>query len=97
VANDDSGVQTALTDLQKGLEQIGEQRALIGARLNRIESTRLVLEEVKFSTTSFESGIGDIDLAQAIAELRQQQNALEITRAIAARILDQPTLLNFLR
>jgi len=96
-SDDGGGIAAAITDMHNAIEQMGGERALVGARLNRVESTRLVLEEVKLSTVSFESGIGDIDLTQAISELRQQQNTLEITRAIAARVLDQPTLLNFLR
>lgn len=96
-ADDDVGIQTAITDMQKGMEQMGEERAWVGARLNRLQATQTALTKVKLSTTSFQSDIEDIDLTRAISELKQQQNTLEITRAIAARILDQPTLLNFLR
>jgi flagellar hook-associated protein 3 FlgL len=95
--DDNLGVKTAVAAMNKAVEQISTERAGIGAKLNRVESTRITLEEAKVSMETFRSGEEDIDLAKAISELVQQQNALEATRSVAARILEAPTLLNFLR
>ncbi len=95
--DDNLGIKTAVAAMNKAKEQISTERAGIGARLNRVEATRVILEEVKVSTETFRSGEEDIDLAKAISDLIQQQNALEATRSVAARVLEAPTLLNFLR
>ncbi len=95
--NDVVGIQTAITDMNEALEQINGERAIIGARLNRLDETKIVQKELELATVSFQSEKEDIDLTQAISVLVQQQNALEAARAVAARILEQPTLLSFLR
>lgn len=91
------GIQTAITDMNKALEQINSERALIGARLSRLSATQAAQENLNLATASFQMEAEDIDPTQAISELVQHQNALQAAQAVAARILEQPTLLSFLR
>lgn len=94
--NDAAGIQTALTDISAAQEQVIAERALLGARLNRIDSTKMVLHDFKLSITRFKSDLENIDFTQAISDFANQQTALEATRATAARLI-QNSLLNFLR
>ncbi|MBI3358039.1 MAG: flagellar hook-associated protein FlgL [Nitrospirae bacterium] len=91
------GIQTAVADMEKATEQVSSERATIGLRLNRLDTTKVRLEDFKFLTTESKSKEEDIDLAEAISELAQQQNALAASQSVLARILQQPTLLSFLR
>jgi flagellar hook-associated protein 3 FlgL len=91
------GIQTAITDLEKATGQISSERGSIGARLNRLEETRARLEEFKITVIESKSNEEDIDLTQAISDVVQRQNALTASQSILARILQQTTLLSFLR
>ena len=91
------GIQTAITDMEKATEQISNERAFIGIRLARLEDTRIRLEDFKTVTIASKSEEEDIDLTSAISELIQRQNALSASQSAMARILQQPTLLSFLR
>jgi flagellin-like hook-associated protein FlgL len=95
--NNTVGLQAAITDMSEAIDQINSERAAIGARLNRLDATQTILEEMKISVESFRSEEEDIDLTQAISDLVRQQSALEAARAATARVLDQPTLIDFLR
>jgi flagellin-like hook-associated protein FlgL len=95
--NNTVGLQAAITDMGKAINQMNTERASIGARLNRLDATQTSLEEMKLSITSFKSEEEDIDLTQAISDLIRQQNALEAARAASARVLEQRSLIDFLR
>ncbi|MCG3110443.1 MAG: flagellar hook-associated protein FlgL [Candidatus Manganitrophus sp. SB1] len=94
--NDTAGIQAALTNISAAQEQVIGERALLGARLNRMDATKTVLEDFKLSITRFKSDLENIDLTQAISDFSLQQVALEATRATAARLI-QNSLLDFLR
>ena len=94
------GIQTAITDMEKATDQISNEQATIGARLNRLEQTKERLENLKLATIEFKSkeeGSDEISQAEAFSELIQQQTALQASLLVQARILEQPTLLSFLR
>jgi flagellar hook-associated protein 3 FlgL len=95
-ADDSAGIGTALTNLGAAQEQVSSERALLGARLNRMDATKAMLGDFKLSVEKFKSQIEDADLAQAISDLTLQQTALEATRATAAQVI-QRSLLDFLR
>jgi flagellar hook-associated protein 3 FlgL len=94
------GIKTAITDMEKATDQVSQQRALIGIRLNRLDETRTRLENFKLATIEFKSkeeGSDTASQAEAFSELVQQQTALQASLLVQARILQQPTLLSFLR
>lgn len=94
------GIKTAISDMEKAREQVSQQRALIGIRLNRLDETRARLENFKLATLEFKSkeeGSDSASQAEAFSELIQQQTALQASLLVQARILQQPTLLSFLR
>jgi flagellin-like hook-associated protein FlgL len=50
---------------------------MLGARANRLESTRETLEGIELTTTTLLSTIEDADLADAVVELTTRQRAYE--------------------
>jgi len=94
--NDVNGIQTALGALSTAQDQVLGERALIGARLNRLETSENVLKDFKLTVSSLKSDLEDVDITRAISDLVLQQTLLETTRATAARLM-QRTLLDFLR
>jgi flagellar hook-associated protein 3 FlgL len=94
--DDAAGIQTALSNLGAAQEQVINERALLGGRLNRVDATKAMLDDFKLSVEKFKSQIEDADMTQVITDLTLQQTALEATRATAARVMQQ-SLLDFLR
>ncbi len=94
------GMQTAITDMEKATDQVSNERALIGARLNRLDQTRERLGELKFVATEAKlkaEGSDDASVTNIFSDLIRQQTALQASLAVQARILQQPTLLSFLQ
>lgn len=71
-------------------------RSQIGARTNRLEATvsRLEANEVDYKAQL--SSVEDVDLAQAITDLKMEESVYRAALAVGARII-QPTLVDFLR
>ncbi len=94
------GIKTAITDMEKARDQVSQERALIGLRLNRLDETRTRLENFKLATIEFKSkeeGSDQASQAEVFSDLIRQQTALQASLLVQARILQQPTLLSFLR
>ncbi len=94
--NSVTGIQTALGNIDGAFDGVNNERALVGARLNRVDSTAAMLKDFKLAVTQLKSAREDVDLGTAISGLLLQQTALEATLATSARIVRQ-TLLDFLR
>ena len=90
------GIQASLTALGSAGDQISNEEALLGARLNRTEATASMVNDLKQTLTKLKSEREDVDITRAISELSVQQTALQTTRAAAAKIIQQ-SLLDFLR
>lgn len=94
--NNVSGIQSALGNLGGAEDQVTNERALVGARLNRVETTSNLLQDSKVTVTRLKSETENVDITAAISDLLLQESMLEATRATAARII-QRSLLDFLR
>lgn len=94
--NNTQGISNAMDDLDSAMDQMNEARAEIGARMNRLETAKEYSSKLKVDLTAYKSEIEDADIAKVITELAMQQNILEMSRATAARALQQ-SLLDFLR
>jgi len=95
-SNSVTGIQTALGNFTGVEDGVSNERALLGARLNRADTTAATLEAFKLTVSRIKSETEDIDLPTVITELSLQETALEATRAVSAQIL-QRSLLDFLR
>lgn len=86
----------AIGDMQDIMNRLLSLRSDIGARMNRTELTlnRLDSDEVNF--TKLMSDNEDIDIAEVIMNLQNEENVYRASLAGGARII-MPTLLDFLR
>jgi flagellar hook-associated protein 3 FlgL len=83
------GIDSAISNLSGTL-------ADLGAKDNRVETAGKRLEWVKPQLVSADSEARDLDLSQAVTELKMLEYGHEAALAAAARVLPQ-TLLDFLR
>ena len=90
------GIDTAMTDLDSALDQLGTTRASVGARAFRmdLEAERLVDGDVTREATR--TGIEDADTATSIAELQKTLTILQATQASFTK-LTRMSLFDYLR
>jgi flagellar hook-associated protein 3 FlgL len=95
-ANDPSAISDQLDALDQSLAQIVNERADVGARLNRLDATENHWDAFKINVEQMLSNTEDVDLTQAITDLTAQQSAFQASLASASKII-QPSLLDYLR
>jgi len=72
-----NNLNTALQNLDKGLEQILTTRASVGSRLQEIETLDAVGSDLEIQYEQRLSELQDVDFAKAISDLNRQQVYLE--------------------
>lgn len=94
---DGQGVSmTSMANIDAGLDKVLALRASGGAKINRLERHGDRLRTNFTEQTSRLSEVEDADLASTAIEASLQQVALEAALAVGARILQQPSLFNYL-
>ena len=78
------------------LDYLLQQRAEIGARMERLWSTEQRLQSEHIHLRELRSKIEDLDLAEAITEFTMQKNAYMAALATGAQMI-YPSLVDFLR
>ncbi len=89
-------MDTALQNLDNTQTRLIEARAKVGARLNVIESSRSLAEEVDESNKEILSKLQDLDYAEAVSRLSFQSFVLEAAQQSFVKISGL-SLFNFLR
>lgn len=93
---DQAGIRASLDRIDTGMAATNEALARIGATTNRVESTADRIEDTILTLRSELAEVQDVDLEEAIMELRVQEVAYEATLGALGRSL--PTsLVSFLR
>lgn len=87
---------TDLDALQANIDQVLSCRALVGARINRLEMTEKRLLEQEINFTKLQMGVEDIDVAETLLNLKNQESVYQASLAVGARII-MPTLMDFIR
>lgn len=82
--------------LDQALDQVLRWRAEAGARANRLELVQTRLQETEINVSGLLSRVEDVDVAEAIMNLKMEENVYRLALASGARII-QPSLLDFLR
>ncbi len=77
------------------LENVLAVRAEVGSKINRLELVQKRLENAEISLTKLLSSTQDVDMAETIMDLKNQENVYNASLAGGARII-QPTLVDFL-
>ena len=94
-SNSVTEVRSSLTQLSDMRERISSVRGVIGARVNRMELTRSVLDRVSSEMTSILSEDEDVDLTATIVNLQQEQDVFQAALASGASIIPQ-SLMDFI-
>jgi len=95
-----SGNQTEmnldLEMLQVKLDDLIKERAVIGAKVNRLDLQEARLESTTINYELLLSNNQDADMAEVIMQLKMRENVYRASLAAGARII-QPSLVDFLR
>jgi flagellar hook-associated protein 3 FlgL len=94
-ANDQTAISDQLDSLDQALTQVTNERADVGARLNRLDSTESHWADFKINIQKMLSNTEDLDITQAAMELTAQQTAYQASLSTTAKII-QPSLLDYL-
>lgn len=94
--DDADAVQKAVSSVDAAMDELLRWRAEVGARMNRLELVRARLTEDRENLKRLLSDRQDVDMAEAIMELKMEENVYRAALAVGARIL-QPTLMDYLR
>lgn len=90
------GINNAITNLESLRDNVMSIRADIGARTNRADLTVNRLETDNINFTKLMSDNEDVDMAEAITNMQNEQNVYRSSLAVGAKII-QPSLIDFLR
>lgn len=93
---DHIAVQNLVANLDTDMENLLRVRADVGARSNRLELAANRMESDSVNFTKLMSENEDVDMAETIMNLQNEQNVYRASLAGGAKII-QPTLLDFLR
>lgn len=91
-----SDLQAAMGQLEQSMNKLLDERAVVGARHNRLEMTDRRYQEETVTLTQLKSQLGDIDMAEAIMNYNVREHVYQAALAAGARVM-QPTLLDYLR
>jgi flagellar hook-associated protein 3 FlgL len=95
-ANNGTGIETGIGNLDQAITQVANARGQIGALDNRLSTTKSALQDTTNLIQTALSQNQDIDLAEAITNLTRQQTALQAA-ARSANVIFSNSLLNFLK
>lgn len=94
--NDPDGIGDQLDNLQTGTDQINQNIAECGVRINRLEAAQNTLLDLDLNLTKMISNTEDADFNELVTKLAMKETALEASYATASKI-GNLTILDFLR
>jgi len=95
-SGDTTALQKDLGLVQERLDRCNAERAIVGAKVNRLELQQNRLESTRTNYTELLAKNQDADMAEVIMELKAQENVYRASLAAGARII-LPSLADFLR
>ncbi len=91
--NDDTEAIAATLDRIDELEdQITQGRAEIGVKLTRVDLADAMVDELDFQLQKEERDVSDADLASVLAQLTEQERALEVAIEVTGRSMQRSLL-----
>lgn len=93
--NDVKAVRSTLSQLDAVREKISTLRGVVGARVNRMETTRNVLDRVSTEMSGILADEEDVDLTSAIVNLQQEQDVFQAALASGGVVVPQ-SLMDFI-
>ncbi|MBC7075360.1 MAG: flagellar hook-associated protein FlgL [Syntrophomonadaceae bacterium] len=95
-SGDLEAVKTGLGDIDGKIDSLLSMRAVVGAKINRLELQKNRLESTQTSFTGLLAQNEDADMAEVIMQLKMQENVYRASLAAGTRII-LPSLADFLR
>jgi flagellar hook-associated protein 3 FlgL len=95
-ANDTAALEQSISDIDASLDTVLDSLAVIGARANRIDAALTRNADEVLTLKDQLSTIEDVDIAEAVMELKLQQTAYEAALTAFAQS-SQTSLVDFLR
>jgi len=95
INNDKAAIYQSITDLEAARARVSDTRGVLGARTNRVELARGLLERIEVDLTAALSQVEDIDLPGTVMNLQMEQSSYQAA-LIAGQSVNQPTLIEFL-
>lgn len=92
-----NNIGTAVTQVQSSLGQVSTQRVFYGNALNQANLSENFLGQDKVNLSTQENALVGVDPAKAASDLVQAQIANQATLSATGRILNLPTLLDFIK
>ncbi len=89
-------IEEKIEKVDEWIDHILKYRAIIGARVNRLERAKDRMTDLNINNQKLLSKREDLDLPKAVSDLKTQQSVYQAALSAAAKVL-QPTLLDFLR
>jgi len=96
LAGDSSAIRDALDRLDDAISMAGQSRAVVGARLQRLDLASRKLESVMLGAKDLLSKTEDVDMAEALVNYAQEQAVYKAALNVNARTLPI-SLLDYLR
>lgn len=94
--NQTDEINNILGELDEIESQFLTARSEVGARMNRLESTKSRFTDDIITYRALKSQVEDADAAEAIMYLKMQESVYHASLAVGARLM-QPTLVDFMR
>ncbi|NOH01742.1 MAG: hypothetical protein HND47_07170 [Chloroflexi bacterium] len=95
--NDTTSLAAILTNLRSSLDVMDQYRTSNGARLRQVESAADFLETMKIETQSLLSKNDDINMAEGIALLANQQTTYGVVLEVSQRAISALSLFDYLK
>lgn len=95
-ADNTGGIKDSLAKMDEHLNNTLSIRAEIGAKTNRLELVQKRLEKDNINFTELLSENEDVDMAEAIMNLKMEESVYRASLSAGAQVI-QPTLLDFIR
>jgi cytochrome c1 len=93
--NDQEGISNSLDYIDSALEQVGQMHADIGARLNRLKTSDSILADLQVNQMERKSFIEDVDFADLLTKISQQQTVYQTILKSASMIMKM-SLVNYI-
>ena len=94
-SGDVSSIQSALGQFAGTLGNLSQVRARLGVGLAKLQDTQVSIQAEQTNIQTRQSRIGDVDMAEAITELRQAQTALQAALT-AGSMVNETNLFDYL-
>ncbi len=90
-------LESSLGELKTSIDTLDQYRTSNGARMRQVESAASFLESVKIETKSLLSDNEDINMAESITLLANQQSTYEAVLEVSQRAISALSLFDYLR